>query len=612
MEVSTSAHGGSLYDDVPLDPNRKEIRILIIHYGRNNGLVECFLRVTPLDEQASPFKALSYVWGNADDPTTIKVNGRLLTVTKGLASALRSLGGLGPHRTDASGQHTLPLWVDALCINQGDIAERSQQVRMMGDIYSRAERVLVWLGDGDRFTDYAISRMNSTSFRDRMEVFPVQQRQPSHDEVMVDVIFKLVLCKRPWWRRLWIRQEFILAKDFPLFVIGEHSISWEYLLHCFLLLPRSWDFPELQDCWRNCRKAVGHHLESSNLSVGIHPIAMERIRTTFHDEGGFTLWYAFQYVLRNSAAANPRDYVYGLLGLLNQKDQDAITLDYAVDPMQLYRQVGYILWKQYPEETLSNLLPILTFNVADDSLPSWLPDFRVLPLRGWQDHRAIQCPGPWHQQSKDVFKFQENVLSIQGILFDTVSSVIVAPQQFNDIQEIVPFLRDIESSLYAAINRPISPLHPLHSLGALKHQDTVLQTLTRSSIDDDNLFTGWEDEQVWAALLRPESLGLDPDGVPQSQPDQLFARLSTRLTGKLLGRKVLISDIGFVGVGASQIEVGDMVTWIFGTTAPLVLRPSQGGYRIVGSAYVSGLMDTDLLDHLYEGLTSREMTFDII
>jgi hypothetical protein len=67
------------------------------------------------------------------------------------------------------------------------------------------------------------------------------------------------------------------------------------------------------------------------------------------------------------------------------------------------------------------------------------------------------------------------------------------------------------------------------------------------------------------------------------------------LRGKFLGRKVLTSKAGFVGIGASQIEVGDI-----GNTAPLILRRSADSYRIVGSAYVSGLMDPDLLDLGYK------------
>jgi hypothetical protein len=53
------------------------------------------------------------------------------------------------------------LWVDAICINQQDIRERGCQVEMMGDVYSKAARVLVWLGpkshDRDPETSHPVS-----------------------------------------------------------------------------------------------------------------------------------------------------------------------------------------------------------------------------------------------------------------------------------------------------------------------------------------------------------------------------------------------------------------------------------------------------------------------
>ncbi len=38
-------------------------------------------------------------------------------------------------------------WIDAICIDQSSIAEKSMQVPLMSDIYTRAHTVFVWLGD---------------------------------------------------------------------------------------------------------------------------------------------------------------------------------------------------------------------------------------------------------------------------------------------------------------------------------------------------------------------------------------------------------------------------------------------------------------------------------
>jgi hypothetical protein len=86
----------------------------------------------------------------------------------------------------------------AICINQQDLLERSQQVQMMGDIYSSARNVVIWLGEGTEYTDYALDMMNTTNFRERLKDLTIAQRWPFEEEIMVDVVFKQVLCKRKW------------------------------------------------------------------------------------------------------------------------------------------------------------------------------------------------------------------------------------------------------------------------------------------------------------------------------------------------------------------------------------------------------------------------------
>ena len=77
---------------------------------------------------------------------------------------------------------------------------------------------------------------------------------------------------------------------------------------------------------------------------------------------------------------------------------------------------------------------------------------------------------------------------------------------------------------------------------------------------------------------------------------------------------MIISDNGFVGIAGSGVEKGDLIAYLFGMRMPIILRRrAENGYIIVGWAYVSGLMDTKILNKydemkLFEGL---ETTFDI-
>jgi hypothetical protein len=83
------------------------------------------------------YEALSYVWGSGENKQKILIDGQQLSVTANLAEALEYLYNRdGPRK----------LWVDAICINQEDIPERSQQVGNMTEIYARARNAVVWIG----------------------------------------------------------------------------------------------------------------------------------------------------------------------------------------------------------------------------------------------------------------------------------------------------------------------------------------------------------------------------------------------------------------------------------------------------------------------------------
>jgi hypothetical protein len=137
----------------------------------------------------------------------------------------------------------------------------------------------------------------------------------------------------------------------------------------------------------------------------------------------------FQYLLRNSAATDPQDFIYGLLGLLNKQDRDQIILDYELEPMKIYQQAGYLLWKQYTERSLSELLPILNFHGNNNGFPSWVPDCSSQPIRGWRDHRTVQAGKPWRKQSGNSFKIDHSFLVLRGIIFDVVDNAIATPNK---------------------------------------------------------------------------------------------------------------------------------------------------------------------------------------
>lgn len=121
----------------PLDLEARSFRLLRL-FGGSEQQIECEIFETWLyGDGAIPFETLSYIWGNLDTPHVVKLNGKRLAITENLYIALRNLRVKEEDRI---------LWVDAICIDQKNEKERGHQVHQMGDIFSRAEQVVFWLG----------------------------------------------------------------------------------------------------------------------------------------------------------------------------------------------------------------------------------------------------------------------------------------------------------------------------------------------------------------------------------------------------------------------------------------------------------------------------------
>lgn len=132
----------------PLIDSQKEIRLLTLLPGRFNSELRMSLKTASFTENTVPrFEALSYTWGSTENPVDILIKNTknifndssfcTLTVTRNLAEALPFLRHENRSRV---------LWIDAICVNQQDLNERSSQVKRMADIYSKATKVVVWVG----------------------------------------------------------------------------------------------------------------------------------------------------------------------------------------------------------------------------------------------------------------------------------------------------------------------------------------------------------------------------------------------------------------------------------------------------------------------------------
>ena len=144
-------------------PKSGYIRVMTLHpASRFRSLIRCDLDAAPLDP-TSNYAALSYSWGMDKDgdisqSRTITISGKVLPITQNLFEGLRRI------RDRAVSKR---IWIDAVCINQGDIQERNDQVAQMGKVYSSATHVVIWLGEGEsERKDEAIFALASCDWKD--------------------------------------------------------------------------------------------------------------------------------------------------------------------------------------------------------------------------------------------------------------------------------------------------------------------------------------------------------------------------------------------------------------------------------------------------------------
>lgn len=126
----------------PSGTRRGQIRLLrLIPHNDNKSPIECTLFLYTLNSEnrrSHLYEALSYTWGSPELTHSISVDGDFFPVAANLYRALERLRDAVLERI---------LWIDAICINQADDAEKSQQVQAMSMVYAYASRVIVWLGD---------------------------------------------------------------------------------------------------------------------------------------------------------------------------------------------------------------------------------------------------------------------------------------------------------------------------------------------------------------------------------------------------------------------------------------------------------------------------------
>lgn len=293
----------------PLDFDSPAFRLLRLVKGEGPVLQgEIFQAWFHQREEVIPYEALSYTWGFQDLSNSIEVNGRELGITTNLYLALQSLR---YHDQDRI------LWVDAVCIDQGNLKERGHQVQQMGDIYRQAQSVIFWLGQATYETNVVMDYLQQLqkeslkhACKDWMPsdkrwqglwttIRPILQRKHAGPEAQLSQGLQTLL-DRPWFSRVWILQEVANAK--VAFVrCGAKSIR----AGIFALAPQL------------ITATVTNHCESV---LDIMPSASRKNSWWGQNRDLHTLLQKF----RDAEAHDSRDMIYALLGMSSDANNSAM------------------------------------------------------------------------------------------------------------------------------------------------------------------------------------------------------------------------------------------------------------------------------------------------
>lgn len=289
-----------------------------------NGSLYAFNTIS-LQSQQVQYRALSYTWGDAASLEIIELDGKPLTVRRNLWTFLDRA-----RRDHFEGY----LWIDALCIDQSTISERNHQVAMMGNIYSRAEGVIVWLGFVPRRVE------------DAMREVCDQQLVNKHRPVLSKKCGKGVedFEKLAYWSRAWIVQEYVLAKTIDIW-LGRFRMEGEQLSWLHRIV-QAQHFP-----WRDPVSKPRPRTLPVIWSIISSRQERSNTRKSVDDEALSDPEFEFPTLLSqfgpNLRSADPRDRVYALLSLLSPDGRRKLSIvpDYSKTASELFALIMDSFWR---------------------------------------------------------------------------------------------------------------------------------------------------------------------------------------------------------------------------------------------------------------------------
>jgi hypothetical protein len=311
-------------------PDDSSIRLLLLLSGDFNDPIKCHLRVCSLSSSLV-FSAISYTWAveNGDDEKCeeIILDGQPFQVSRNCHTALNRVRQM---------PNTALIWIDAICIDQANIEERGHQVKLMSQIYMQAQNVFVYIGEHHSRSRNLFDTIGQHS--------QAQGREQARK--FVDQVSKIAwnaLFARRYFSRLWILQELALAKH-AVILCGDSSLAWDHFANYNRLMNEF------------------HEMEVYSIFMFERSLYLSPNKELLLLDHG-----------RKANATDPRDKIYGLLGLLPAERLGSIVADYTLSVEQLYVKVALEIAKMHGWKAVLDRAG--TKRQLISSLPSWVPDW---------------------------------------------------------------------------------------------------------------------------------------------------------------------------------------------------------------------------------------------
>jgi hypothetical protein len=623
------------YEYYPLDASSNEIRLLKLFPPRYKGdsVIRGELFHTKLEEDT--FYGVSYAW---DDPALTNyppVSMCCLHLSSGTQLHLqRNLTALLLVLRESEGLRSLPIWVDAICINQKDVVERSREVTRMSEIYPAAKGVLAWLGPEEYDSNLTIFLAASI-----LEIYCLIPDE-AWNEIRRDLITKDYvlhwraadfLFKRRLWARTWICQEITLAKKLT-FLCGTMSLSRESAI----MLAHT--------MWTNSiplSRFMGSH--GFEISVSNVAVAAAMLEGLLFEQPDLLAVIAFT---RTLSCTDEKDHVYGVLGMAIDSKTIIPKPDYSLSFSDIRRNLAEAVTKARGSLDYLSLLDPRPDHLGP---PPWVFSTKITTEGKIYMNRGLRepikhsvCHAARNTSPIVTFDSDKQSITLEGYIVDGIDGLCVSSFRPGDETAIqLHFQSNNSKNQYFSTSPDMDTFNVLwmtlcitapvpdedfdpqfeaygEAFGAfwlaLEEDPTLLDKWIEPH-PDDYFFARW---YVWSRTFlvggRPLSSWIQSacaGNVPQlKQPlNHPYWRKLQRCIRDV--SRLATTDSGYLAMVPPSSQPGDLICVMFGGRFPLVLRPVNGGYHLIGDAYVHGIMNGETLLDYEKGAYTKQV-FNLI